>query len=300
MKLALLETFFYKIYYIFMNLKLINNYMRINPGKNLLAISISILSLTAAGQTNSFPATGHAGIGTTAPGDLLEINSGTLRKGITIKGDGTAGVFNDILFSNSIKPDPALHKVHSWVMSHRKDGYFTNGPVGESSLEFYALRTNSYYAPLSFKSNGDVILVSNKNAFSGNVAIGTTDTKGYKLAVNGNISAKEIKVETTVWPDYVFEACYQSLPLRELEDYIKLHKHLPEIPSALEAERDGIALGEMNKMLLKKIEELTLYLIEMDKEISELKKQQSRLTDQDSRIGKLEQLMQSVKKQSGL
>lgn len=172
--------------------------MNLNAKKGILALYVSLGSFVSMGQTNSFPASGNAGIGTATPADLLEINSGSVRKGITIKGDGTGGVFNDIMFANTIKPDPTLHKVHSWVMSHRKDGYFTNGPIGESSLEFYALRTNSYYAPLSFKSNGDVILVSNKNAVSGNVAIGTTDTKGYKLAVNGNISAKEIKVEATV------------------------------------------------------------------------------------------------------
>lgn len=173
-------------------------FTKINTRIGFLVLCTSLSSLAVMGQTNSFPVSGNAGTGTVAPADLLEINSGTARKGITIKGDGTGGVFNDILFVNNIRSGPTLHKVHSWVMSHRKDGYFANCPIGESSLEFYALRTSSYYAPLSFKSNGDVILVSNKNAFSGNVAIGTTDTKGCKLAVNGNISAKEVKVEATV------------------------------------------------------------------------------------------------------
>ncbi|NQX40224.1 hypothetical protein SAMN05421820_105107 [Pedobacter steynii] len=271
--------------------------MKINLKKNILAISVALFSFSAMGQTNSFPVSGNVGIGVTAPADLLEINSGTVRKGITIKGDGTSGVFNDLVFTMNTKPAPALHKVNTWIMSHRKDGYFTNSPIGESSLEFYALRTNSYYAPLSFKSNGDVILVSNRNAVSGNVAIGTTDTKGYKLAVNGNISAKEIKVEATVWPDYVFDAGHQVLSLRELEDYIKLHKHLPEIPSAAEVKKDGIALGEMNKMLLKKIEELTLYLIEKDKEISQLRNQQLKIEDQESRIKRLERLLEKSAEQ---
>lgn len=171
---------FLEISIVFSGIKyLIDNSMKINPKKNLFAISLGLLSFTAMGQTNSFPASGNAGIGTAAPADLLEINSGTIRKGITIKGDGTSGVFNDIVFTMNTKPAPALNQIQSWIMSHRRDGYFTNGAAGESSLEFYALRSTSYYAPLSFKSNGDLILVSNKNAVSGNVAIGTTDTKGF-------------------------------------------------------------------------------------------------------------------------
>ena len=100
---------------------------------------------------------------------------------------------------------------------------------------------------------------------NGNIGIGTI-TPREKLSVNGNIRAREIKVEATNWPDYVFADGYNVGKLEELQSYIKVNKHLPEIPAAKEAQANGVALGEMNKLLLKKIEELTLYVIALKKE----------------------------------
>jgi hypothetical protein len=101
----------------------------------------------------------------------------------------------------------------------------------------------------------------------GNVGIGTDDTKGYKFAVNGDAIFTKIKVKNnTSWPDYVFEENYQLPPLAEIAAYIKTHKHLPEIPAAAEVEKEGLDIGEMNKQLLKKVEELTLYLIQQQQE----------------------------------
>jgi len=104
---------------------------------------------------------------------------------------------------------------------------------------------------------------------NGNVGIGTA-TPNTKLAVNGNIRAKEIKVETANWPDFVFAKDYVLPTLQETEKHIKKNGHLPGIPSATEVEKNGIELGDMNKRLLQKIEELTLYLIEQKKEIQTL------------------------------
>lgn len=114
---------------------------------------------------------------------------------------------------------------------------------------------------------------------NGNVGIGTT-TPNEKLSVNGKIRAKEIKVETANWPDYVFAEGYKVGTLEELEDYIKVNKHLPDMPSAKEAETNGVELGEMNKLLLKKVEELTLYLIEKDKQIKQLENRMANLEKQ--------------------
>lgn len=107
---------------------------------------------------------------------------------------------------------------------------------------------------------------------SGNVGIGTA-TPAEKLSVNGKIRAHEIKVETTNWPDFVFARGYVLPTLQETEKHIKKKGHLPGIPSAAEVEKNGIELGDMNKKLLQKIEELTLYLIEMKKENEEIKKE---------------------------
>lgn len=104
---------------------------------------------------------------------------------------------------------------------------------------------------------------------AGNVGIGTT-LATEKLAVNGKIHAKEVKVDNDNWPDYVFDESYQTKSLKDLEAYIKKNKHLPEIPTAADVKSNGVDLGQMNAKLLKKIEELTLLLIEQNKRIEKL------------------------------
>ncbi|MDR2836702.1 MAG: hypothetical protein LBV69_11035 [Bacteroidales bacterium] len=111
--------------------------------------------------------------------------------------------------------------------------------------------------------------------FKGSVGIGIASTTfggtTYKLAVKGTIISDEITVvNTTSWPDYVFEENYKKMSLSDVENFIKANKHLPEVPSACEVEEDGAKLGEMVKILLKKVEEQTLYIIEMEKRITEL------------------------------
>jgi hypothetical protein len=128
-----------------------------------------------------------------------------------------------------------------------------------------------------FKSNGDVILAGARNAVNGNVGIGTLDTKGYKLAVNGDAMFTKIQVKAySNWPDYVFGESYKLMPLQELEAYVKENNHLPEVPSAKEIEEEGINVAEMNKVLLKKIEELTLHVIELEKKINVLEKKDAK------------------------
>lgn len=97
---------------------------------------------------------------------------------------------------------------------------------------------------------------------------GTADriATGYSLSVDGKIIAEEVKVQLSAsWPDYVFAKDYKLLPLDELEQSINKNKHLPNIPSAAEVEKDGISLGDMNKRLMEKVEELTLYIIDLNK-----------------------------------
>ncbi|NLR62398.1 hypothetical protein HGH93_30180 [Chitinophaga polysaccharea] len=99
----------------------------------------------------------------------------------------------------------------------------------------------------------------------GNVGIGTTDPGSYKLAVEGTLGARRVKVTQAVWADFVFHDHYQLPTLQTLEQYVKQHKHLPDIPSEKEVRENGVDVGEMNAKLLQKIEELTLYIIELNK-----------------------------------
>ncbi|MCB0429420.1 MAG: hypothetical protein H6585_02820 [Flavobacteriales bacterium] len=109
------------------------------------------------------------------------------------------------------------------------------------------------------------------NYFADPITIGTTSNPGaYKLAVKGKIRAEEIVVETG-WADYVFKKDYKLRTLPEVESFISEHGHLPDVPSAEEVQKNGASLGEINTKLLQKIEEMTLYMIEMQKEIEALK-----------------------------
>lgn len=107
------------------------------------------------------------------------------------------------------------------------------------------------------------------------VAIGANlnTATGYKLAVSGKVICEELKVKLSgSWPDYVFDQDYKLPGLEEVEQYIKEHKHLPNIPAAAEIETNGMEVGEMQKKMMEKIEELTLYVIELKKELALLKK----------------------------
>ena len=111
---------------------------------------------------------------------------------------------------------------------------------------------------------------------NGNLGIGT-DSPGEKLEVNGTIRSKKVKVEASPWPDYVFEPNYKLRSLNSLERYITANKHLPEVPSAAEVEKEGIDLGNMDATLLKKVEELTLYLIEQNKRLEKVEAKNQQL-----------------------
>lgn len=121
---------------------------------------------------------------------------------------------------------------------------------------------------------------------TGNVGIGTLSTGSHKLAVEGSIGAREIKVQANGWSDFVFKKEYNLPTLKEVENHIIKKGHLKDIPSAKEVEENGIYLGEMDSRLLQKIEELTLYTISQEKQ----------LKTQNSKIQKLEKENKSLKK----
>ncbi len=172
-------------------------------------------------------------------------------------------------------------------------GYLVLGDVNSTNIvidnnEIMA-KNNGGVSNLGLQADGGSITVHGGSGFpeeqkvhisnTGEVGIGELQIpSGYKLAVNGKAIAEEVRVEmagdgTGEWPDYVFQPNYPLLSLSELEQSIQQNGHLPNIPSAAEVEADGIELGDMNRRLLEKVEELTLYVIELKKEIDALKQQ---------------------------
>lgn len=114
---------------------------------------------------------------------------------------------------------------------------------------------------------------------AGRVGIGAINHSSHKLIVEGSVGAREIQVEASGWSDFVFSPDYRLPSLEEVETFIIRNKHLPEVPSEEEVLKDGIKLGEMDAKLLQKIEELTLYTIELNKMMKQMKKENTELKE---------------------
>ncbi|MEM6737409.1 MAG: hypothetical protein AAF620_15215 [Bacteroidota bacterium] len=142
---------------------------------------------------------------------------------------------------------------------------------GYARIAFHELRFRDWTI------SSDMLTMNN-----GQVGIGTSSMGSHKLAVEGSIGAREVKVEPNGWSDFVFEKDYTLPTLEDVESYIREKGHLKDIPSAKEVEESGILLGEMDAKLLKKIEELTLYMIDMNKRMVQLEEENSRLKNEIS------------------
>lgn len=192
-----------------------------------------VLSTRAGVGQNTFPASGNVGIGTTSPDYILDVTGGdvNVHPGTAYRVNGQYGLF--------------------WNAA--------NNAIGIGSTNSFPINifSNSLTPRLSIKTTGDI-------------GIGTT-TPQSKLAVNGTITAKQVKVTQTGWPDYVFHSSYKLPEPLKIEAYITENHHLPDMPSAKEIESSGLDLGEMQKKQMQKIEELTLFMIKQQHEIDSLK-----------------------------
>ncbi|MBS1626696.1 MAG: hypothetical protein JSR09_02725 [Bacteroidetes bacterium] len=220
---------------------------------------------------NHFPLKGNAGIGTNAPQSALEIkrNAGDTRKKnflLQLSNEWSPNGQNEpsIMFSNGDNSAPA--NVSYWTLGARVSGDKT-------------LNTPQTFK-VCFKAPGSGVEQEyfSINSYEGRVRIGDVNDQvdGYKLFVEQGILTEKVKVavkNSDEWYDNVFKPHYKLTPLTELEQYIKTHNHLPDVPSADDVVKDGIDLGKMNALLLKKIEENTLYIIELKKDLDEAKKQ---------------------------
>lgn len=229
---------------------------------------------------------GNVGIGTANPFQKLHVNgnigiglmAGTYIEGFRI--DYVDGGSGTTTFKNNRWGGDIYFKRNS---SQGERTQFLFGGASEHYLNIY---NSNNEVKVRFVSGGTSYIDG------GNLGIGTTDTKGFKLGVQGKIAAEEVKVAMySNWADFVFENSYNLPTLKEVEQHIKDKGHLKDIPSASEVKENGIFLGEMDSKLLQKIEELTLYTIEQQKEIEILKKENSKFQLLSKRLEDIEKLL---------
>lgn len=217
-----------------------------------LIAAACIISVNSLAQ-NTFPATGNVGIGTATPNKLLHVA-------------GTARFATYAVFQQGTGSNPELTSDGSSLL--RIKGQLgtilgkLNVLLGYNTESVAIANGNARTNILSVYNSTDASVMTVTN--TGNVGIGITEPTE-KLAVNGNILGRKVKVTATGWPDYVFHPSYRLMPLDKLEQYINANRHLPEMVSAAEVERDGLDIGDNQAALLKKIEELTLYVIDLKK-----------------------------------
>jgi len=193
-------------------------------------------------------------------GEISFIAGGSNTERMRIKADGNIDVYGTLTSKSFLSPQDNID--YSQFIRNNSGGavvylnQVSTGPIFRASS---GTATPNSAVKFTIENNGGV-------------GIGTVNLEDYMLAVNGKIRAKEIKVETG-WADFVFDNNYNLRKIEEVEKFISDYKHLPDIPSAKEVEENGINLGEMDAKLLQKIEELTLYMIEQNKRIEKLEKE---------------------------
>lgn len=208
-------------------------------------------------QTNSF-----VGLGTMTPNARLEVNGAVIGGNYNLD-PGTLG--NSLSFlANSSK------MIIGWNRSAgagETDFIANQGAGGNGGFAFYNHNNNNQETRLMWIGGDGIVRIGTSAADDIKIS-----GSAYKLAVAGKILSESVTVKLkSNWPDYVFKPSHTLISLSSLSEYIKKNAHLPEVPSAAEVERDGVNLGEMNKVLLKKVEELTLYVIELHKELQQQK-----------------------------
>jgi hypothetical protein len=197
---------------------------------------------------NVYTSSGNLGVGTASPSQKLHLDGG------------------DFLFNDAT---PVLYT-----------------GTGASELNRYLVLMNSSGTTSTSGLKAGGVVIADDAAYAnpgkndlivkGKVFIGqatTTNANSYDLGVKGKIGAKDLQLETSSWSDYVFAEDYKLPSLAEVERYINENKHLEGVPSEAEVKANGYSVNEMDVVLLKKVEELTLYVIEQQKQIEELKQQ---------------------------
>jgi|GEM_PF-1288968 len=174
----------------------------------------------------------------------------------------------------NISPDGTMNLVNGTDASLTSNGYLMLGNSAGSNIvidnnEIIA-RTNGNVGNLVLQNDGGTVRI-------GSVVV----PSGYKFAVNGKMIGEELRVKlSNAWPDYVFKENYKLMPLPVLQKFIRENNHLPNIPSAMQIEKEGLDVGEMNRKLVEKVEELTLYILHLEEKNTAMEKRLTQMENQ--------------------
>jgi len=209
---------------------------------------------------------GNVGVGTAAPVSTFQVNN------YTTKFSAGSAASVDLFYGTSYIGFNAARSVSGSTASWTIDGdnYHNGGEVIYGDMF-----GNIYFVPIVSAGTSQRTLTD----------LDIKNNITFKVGNNGTVYAKAVSVQTTGWPDYVFKKDYRLPELNYVKQYITQNQHLPEMPSARQIEKDGMNVGEMNKLLLKKVEELTLYLIDLK---SEMKEKNDQLRSLQKRVSQLE------------
>jgi hypothetical protein len=246
-----------------------------------------LVTFIKAQTTNTFPSTGNVGIGITSPAALFHVAAPSL--------GSTSGSINELArFSASTTNNSQLR------IQLKRFANGTDWSSASTKIQCVTDITNQGYLEFNPSGGSSGVAIGSSTAevvrflANGNVLIGKTSQSNstYKLDVNGSARINKIVVNTN-GADFVFNPSYELLSLDELEKFVHQNHHLPEVASAAEMRADGINLGENQTILLQKTEELTLYLIEQNKQ---LQSQSKTIIGQSKKISELESMIHRQQK----
>lgn len=220
------------------------------------------------------------GIGTSTAAALSVVNSSSASL-LYVEDDGYVGIGTSSPGTNKLKVNGSVSIGFTGTDNAPSNGLSVYGQVGIGGVNPGSTGSKVVIRGSGTGTLAALSVINNSSASclwvqdNGCVGIGTSSPGSYKLSVNGNtningqLSATSVKINnwTLEAPDYVFDKNYKLPDLKIVEKKIKQHKHLPEVPSAAEMKKNGVDLTAMNMALLKKVEELTLYVIEQNKKI---------------------------------
>ncbi|MFZ4520870.1 MAG: hypothetical protein ACOYNC_04155 [Bacteroidales bacterium] len=268
--------------------------------KKILAVLVLVLFVGTfsyaqwvGGPGNIYMMGGNCGVGTTNPTQAFSAYGATKANLILESGYTAVPAVAQTLGSVNMKAADG----EQFLMAFRKanGGYhdilqscYINSLGVFAEYQYFRFDNQKWemrqgVADAEFKNNGKVFFNNNVaggvfGPTAGAVGIGVTSMPaGSKLAVAGKVVCKEVEVTLAAFPDYVFSSDYKLRSLYDVENFINANKHLPEVPSAAEVTSNGLNLGDMNATLLQKVEELTLYMIQLQKENDALKARVSNL-----------------------